>query len=174
VLYPQNGDRIVTIDSVTSLHSMYSCTMLGNGHSRRKLFFIKHRFMSRYRQTYLLQQYRFVNIAVLCCGAIKLLGRYAYNKLYADESFTCNKTLQEVKVATNRGQRERRLMNTSPSHCLSVCDREPPSQDWQHHWYQFISNAVRRSNRPTLPSSSLSFSAFLPIPTYSLPSLPLP
>ena len=23
VLYPQNGDRIVTIDSVTSLHTMY-------------------------------------------------------------------------------------------------------------------------------------------------------
>ena len=27
VLYPQNGDRIVTIDSVTSLHPMY--TLLG-------------------------------------------------------------------------------------------------------------------------------------------------
>jgi len=24
VLYPQNGDRIVTIDSVTSVHPMYS------------------------------------------------------------------------------------------------------------------------------------------------------
>jgi len=24
VLYPQNGDRIVTIDSVTSLHAMYT------------------------------------------------------------------------------------------------------------------------------------------------------
>jgi len=24
VLYPQNGDRIVTIDSVTSLHPMYN------------------------------------------------------------------------------------------------------------------------------------------------------
>ena len=27
VLYPQNGDRIVTIDSVTSLHPMYRPTL---------------------------------------------------------------------------------------------------------------------------------------------------
>ena len=25
VLYPQNGDRIVTIDSVTSFHPVYTC-----------------------------------------------------------------------------------------------------------------------------------------------------
>ena len=30
--YPQNGDRIVTIDIVTSLHSMYCCKRLNANH----------------------------------------------------------------------------------------------------------------------------------------------
>jgi len=38
VLYPQNGDRIVTIVSVTSLHPMYNCSNKGKLSVGDKLF----------------------------------------------------------------------------------------------------------------------------------------
>jgi len=41
MLYPQNGDRIVAIDSVTSLNPMYSVVtagvLMGGGRRRRQL-----------------------------------------------------------------------------------------------------------------------------------------